>query len=187
MNHPRKSAPWASAAAVLVCATGFAGVALAHPHEEGKKVRQVVVIGGQGGDEAGKGERVQTIRIERGGEGEGARRVVRIERDGKGEAHALHIRHAGPGEHRVRTIMLDGKGLADCDGGEKLVDESAGDDKEKTKVVICRKGDGDPAASAERLEKVLARINSSEHLSAEHKEKVAASLRAAIDRTRSAR
>ena len=127
----------------------------------------------------GHSEHVRTFHIERdgAGDGKGERRVVRIERDGKGEgADVVRIERAGPGEQRLRTVVVDGKALAECEGGEKLVDESAGDDRKKTKVIICGKG-GDPAARAERLEQALARINSNEHISDEHKEKIAASLR----------
>ena len=193
MRPIRKTAQLAASAAALILAGSFAGAALAHPEHDGKPVKEVIVISehdGQGADDA-KGKRVHRFHIERdaAGDGEGERRVIRIERDGKGKgegAHAVRIERGGPGEHRLRTIMLDGKRLADCEGGEKLVDESAGDDKEKTKVIICGEG-GDPAARRQRLEQALARINANEHISTEHKEKIAASLRAAIERAESAR
>ena len=76
--------------------------------------------------------------------------------------------------------------LADCDGGEKIVDEQAGDDDKKTKVIICRKG-ARTAAEAERLEEALARINDNDHLSDEQKARIETALRSAIDRARSAR
>jgi len=93
----------------------------------------------------------------------------------------------GPdGAKRVRTFHIDRDTLAACAGGRKLVDESAGDDKEKTKVIICSK-DGDAKVDAERLEEALSRINSNESISAEHKEKITAALREAIEKARSAR
>jgi hypothetical protein len=112
------------------------------------------------------------------GEGKTVKRVVVI-RDGKGGED-----HSGD---RVRKFEMHGIGrLADCDGGEKIVDEQAGDDDRKTKVIICRKG-APTAAEAERLEEALARINDNDHLSDEQKARIETALRSAIDRARSAR
>ena len=114
------------------------------------------------------------------------------EGDGK-EVKSFVIIHDGKGgEHhasgdRVRKFEMHGIGrLADCDGGEKIVDEQAGDDGKKTKVIICRKG-APTAAEAERLEEALARINDNDHLSDEQKARIETALRSAIDRARSAR
>jgi hypothetical protein len=112
------------------------------------------------------------------GEGEQVKRFVIIH-DGKGGDH-----QAGD---RVRKFEMHGIGrLADCDGGEKIVDEQAGDDDRKTKVIICRKG-APTAAEAERLEEALARINDNDHLSDEQKARIETALRSAIDRARNAR
>lgn len=115
------------------------------------------------------------------GEADGkTKKVVIIERvGGDGKGHPK-------GEARMHGFKIHGGDLANCEGGEKLVDESAGDDKQKTKIIICNKGEANPAERAKRLEQALSRIESNEHLSAEHKAKIAASLRAAIDRARSA-
>jgi hypothetical protein len=111
------------------------------------------------------------------GDGKEVKRIVVIH-DGKGGEH-----HAG---NRVRKFEMHGIGrLADCDGGEKIVDDQAGDDR-KTKVIICRKG-APTAADAERLEETLARINDIDHLSDEQKARIETALRSAIDRARSAR
>ena len=100
--------------------------------------------------------------------------------------HADHKGKGPDGAARVRTFHIDRDALAKCDGARKLIDESAGDEKEKTKVVICSK-DGGSKLDAEHLEQALSRINSNEHISAEHKEKIAAALREAIEKARSAR
>ena len=76
--------------------------------------------------------------------------------------------------------------LADCDGGEKIVEESAGEGDKKTKVIICRKG-APTAATAKRLEEALARIRANGHLSDEQKARIETALRSAIDRARSTR
>jgi hypothetical protein len=113
------------------------------------------------------------------GDGKEVKRIV-IVHEGKGGAHP------GPGERVRHFEMRDIGRLADCDGGEKIVDEQAGDDGKKTKVVICRKG-APSAADAERLEESLARIKDNDHLSDEQKARIETALRSAIERARSAR
>lgn len=155
------------AAAVLLLA-GAGGAALAHPHpdgdEAGKKVERIVIVeDGKGDRDHVKGDRVRRVEIVRHGDHPG-----------------------GDGSH-VRRFEMRGHGaVADCDGGEKIVDDSADEGGKKTKIVICTKG-GSTAASAERMEKALARIRSSEDLSAEQKTRIETALRSAIDRARSAR
>src|SRR5688500_2859106 len=156
-------------AAAFLLLTGAGGAAFAHPHPDGdgekRKVERVVVIhDGEGERHKGKGERV---------------RRFEIHRDGKGGHHA-----GGP---RVRRLEMHGSGrLIDCDGGEKIVDESADEGGKKTKVIICRKG-APTAATAKRLEDALARIRTNHHLSDEQKAKIETALRSAIDRARSTR
>ena len=113
------------------------------------------------------------------GDGKQVKRFV-IVHDGKGGEH-----HASG--DRVRKFEMHGVGrLADCDGGEKIVDEAADEGDKKTKVIICRKG-APTAADAERLEEALARINDNDHLSDEQKARIETALRSAMDRARSAR
>jgi hypothetical protein len=154
-----------AAAALLLAGAG--GAALAHPHPDGdgdqKTVRRFVIVeDGKSGDHHGEGKRVRRVEIIR-----------------DGERHA-----AGP---RVRHFEMRGHGaLVDCDGGDKIVDESAEEGDKKTKVVICTKS-GPTAATAERLEKALARIRANDELSDEQKARIETALRSAIDRARSAR
>ncbi|HEX8381163.1 MAG TPA: hypothetical protein VF619_11525 [Allosphingosinicella sp.] len=116
------------------------------------------------------------------GEGEG-KKVERfvIIHDGKaGEHHA--------GADRIRRFEMHGLPgrLADCDGGEKIVDEAGGDGDDKTKVIICRKGEF-AAGDAKHLEDALARIQREDHFTDEQKARIETALRSAIDRARSAR
>jgi hypothetical protein len=112
-------------------------------------------------------------------DGKEVKRFVIIH-DGKGEG-----RHASG--DRVRRFEMHGLGrLADCEGGEKIVDEQDGDGDKKTKVIICRKGAA-TAADADRLEQALARINGDGHLSDEQKSRIETALRSAIERARTAR
>jgi hypothetical protein len=114
------------------------------------------------------------------GDGKTVKRFV-ILHDGKSGP-----RGAGHGDHGVRRFEIHGTGMVDCDGGEKIVDESSGEGDKKTKVVICAKGKP-TAATAERLEEALARISANDDLSAEQKARITTALRSAIDRARSAR
>ncbi|HEX8125771.1 MAG TPA: hypothetical protein VF548_09340 [Allosphingosinicella sp.] len=113
------------------------------------------------------------------GDGKTVERIV-IVHDGKSGDEQ------GPGERIRKFEMLGAGGLANCDGGDKLVDEQADEGGKKTKVIICRKG-APTAADAERLEDALARITDNDHLSDEQKARIETALRSAIDRARSAR
>lgn len=116
------------------------------------------------------------------GEGDGKKveRVVVI-RDGAKGGH-----HAGAGDHKLRRFEIHGGKLVGCEGGEKIVDDSAGDGDKKTKVIICTRG-APTAATADRLEEALARISANDELSDEQKARIETALRSAIDRARSAR
>lgn len=93
--------------------------------------------------------------------------------------------HDGPaakGPHRMRRFHIEGpRGLIECDGERTEVSEGGEDDGEKTRIVLCSKS-GDSAAHRERLERALSRIQSNEHLSAEHRERITARLREALER-----
>ncbi|HEU0098887.1 MAG TPA: hypothetical protein VFQ67_08955 [Allosphingosinicella sp.] len=154
------------AAAALLLA-GVGGAAVAHPHPDGdgeKTVKRFVIIEpGKGGEHA-EGDRIRKVEI-----------------IGDGE-------HLADGDGpRVRRFEMLGRELADCVGGDKVVDESAEEEGKKTKVIICTRGEGPTAASAERIEKALARIRDSDELSDEQKARIETALRSAMERARSAR
>ena len=152
-----------AAAALLLAGAG--GAALAHPHPDGdrEQVKRFVIIeDGQSGEHHAKGERVRRVEIIRDGE-----------------------HHAGADGARVRHFEMRGH-LVDCDGGDKVVEESGEEDGKKTKIVICTKG-GPNAATAERIEKALARIRDNDELSPEQKARIETALRSAMERARSAR
>jgi hypothetical protein len=90
------------------------------------------------------------------------------------------------GRH-VEAIRIDGAGsMADCGGARTAISQSTGNERERTRVVFCSSDALSAVQRAEKLEHVLARINSSEHLSAESKGRVAAAIRRAIEELRSA-
>ena len=96
--------------------------------------------------------------------------IISERHDKDGEGHAEGDRHLS------RTM------IADC-GGDKT--EVSGDDPakgQKTKIVICTRGDASSADRAKRLEHALERINSDDALSAETKAKITTALRDAISR-----
>lgn len=156
-----------SGAAVALLLAGAAGAAFAHPHpdgeRDGKRVERIVVIG-DGAEHHAKPGKHDVRRFE----------IHRLDRDGK------------PGGPHVRRFEMHGGALANCDGGEKIVDESSGEGDKKTKVIVCTKGQP-TAATAQRLEEALERINDNDALSAEAKARIAIALKSAIDRARSAR
>ncbi|HET9639944.1 MAG TPA: hypothetical protein VFP12_12135 [Allosphingosinicella sp.] len=156
-----------AAAALLLAGAG--GAALAHPHPDGdggeKTVKRFVIIeDGKGDEHHAKGDHVRRVEIIR-----------------DGEHHA-----AGHGP-RVRRFEMRGHGApVDCDGGDRVVEENGEEDGKKTKVVICTKG-RPTAATAERIEKALARIRANDELSDEQKARIETALRSAMERARSAR
>ena len=165
MTHNRILALGGAASLLLA---GAAGAAFAHPHADGdgEKVKRFVIVhDGKGGEHRAKP----------------GKHVRRFEIIGTEDGH-----HGKPGGPRVRRFEMHGDALAHCEGGEKVVDETAGEGDKKTKTVICLKGKP-TAATAERLEEALARINDNDELSAEAKARIATALRSAIDRARSAR
>jgi hypothetical protein len=169
----------AAAAAVLALAgLGLGAPGIAHPHgdEEGadSKVEKVIILReGKSGEHRGKGARVRTFHIEGDGKHGGDVRTIRIQRSGDHDG-------AGP---RVRAFhMGDGARMIDCGGGRTEVDESTGGDR--TRIVFCGTDDLTAAQRIEKLEKALGRINANQELSAEHKDKVTAALRGAIERLR---
>jgi hypothetical protein len=97
-------------------------------------------------------------------------------------------------EHHVvdgKEVKIDRHGsamvIADCGGARTLFsdsgDEKAADGKrQKTKIMICSRGDGSAEERAKRLEHALARINSNDDLSAETKTRITTALREAITR-----
>ena len=94
----------------------------------------------------------------------------RIDRDGHADARA----DAGPAH---KTMIV-----ADCDGDRTDFSGTAEGGKDKTKIVICSRGNVGTAERAKRLEHVLERINSNEELSAESRAKITTALRDAIAR-----
>ena len=154
-------------AAVLLLA-GASAAALAHPHPDGdggKEVKRFVIIeDGKGDSHHGKSDHIRRVEIIRDGE-----------------------HHASGDGPKVRHFEMRGHGaLVDCDGGEKIVDDSGEEGGKKTKVIICAKGKP-TAATAERIEEALARIKSNDELSAEQKARIETALRSAMERARSAR
>jgi len=169
----------AAAAALAIAGFGLGAPGMAHPHgdEDGAvvKTEKVIVIREGDGKHDGKTKRVRTFHIEGDGpiaaDSEGRRiRTFHIERDGK----------AGDGERHVRVMRLDGDRVADC-GGEPVVRSETGGENDKTKVIICSKGELTQAQRVEKIEKVLNRIQANDDLSAEQKERVTAALRRAIE------
>jgi len=109
--------------------------------------------------------------------------IITDHSDGGGAEH----RGGGDAERHIRTFRMDGAGMmASCGGERDAVSESTDGGRERTRIVVCGNGNLSPTQRIEKLEHALTRINANEELSAEHKEKVTAALRAEIERLRGA-
>ena len=150
-------------------------------------------------------ERVIIHRIERGEHANGTpsgaspeggdreRRVIIMEHgDGdRAQGHAAH------GDGRVHTFRFErGNGergaagahgdhvaLADCAGGQ-ATEVNEGDASDRTRVVLCSRGNATPAERAERLQRARDRLAGDSELSAEAKARVTAALDREIARLR---
>ena len=167
----------AAAGALAIAAFGLGAPGIAHPHgeEDGAvtKTEKVIILREGDSKHDGKGKRLRTFHIEGDGKaGADGRRIrtVHIDRDGK----------AGEGERHVRVMRFGEGALHDCDG-EEVVRSETGGENDKTKVIICSKEQLTAAQRIEKIEKALTRIQSNDRLSAEHKERVTAALRRAIE------
>jgi hypothetical protein len=92
--------------------------------------------------------------------------------------------HPGPGQHRVRVIGPDGEAsVPECNDGQATnVDETTGG--QRTRVVLCTRGNGTPAERAERLQRARDRLASDSELSQEQRDRVTAALDREIARIR---
>lgn len=86
---------------------------------------------------------------------------------------------------RIRAFTLS-DGAASCTGARDEVNEQSSGGAEKTHIILCSKGEGSDAERAAHLEKAISRIEQNQEISAEHKEKVIAALRQAIERLNTA-
>jgi hypothetical protein len=111
--------------------------------------------------------------------------------DGKGKVQRFIILTDGKGESgerkEVRRFLFEGgpHALVTCDGEKTEVKEETNGDR--TRIVLCNKGEASAADRAKRLEEALERITKEDGVSAEHKAKVTAALRAEIERLRNAK
>ncbi len=142
--------------ALLLAGLGLGSAGLAHEPGEG--------------DDGDRVEKVIVITDKHGGDRHVERHIERhverhVERRGQAMRHGRHF------------------AMADCEGARTAISESTGD-REQTRIVVCDKGSHSAAQRIERLEHALERINSNDHISAEHKEKVVTALREAIGRLR---
>jgi hypothetical protein len=131
--------------------------------------------------------------------------IVRtIRRDGEaGDQHRAHGGHAGPsgpgehqrvivmnhgdghpGQHRVHVIGPDGEvNVPECNDGQATnVDETTGG--QRTRVVLCTRGNATPAERAERLQRARDRLAGDSELTQAQRDRVTAALDREIARLR---
>jgi beta-lactamase regulating signal transducer with metallopeptidase domain len=175
-DHRRSPARMLGGAAFILALAG-AGIAIGSPgfaHPEASA----------GQDQAQPGEQRREER----------RVIIHTDRHGSGPA-AEHRDHA---EHRERVIVMhhgdahgdgdhhgDGHAIVipDCSDGQ--ADEvNEGSDHQRTRIVLCSRGEVTPAQRAERLAHVRERIANDDELSAEQKARVTAAIDREIARLR---
>lgn len=164
----------------------------AHPHEDKQE---------QTGSRENRRERV-IIRTHRVGEGEQREHAEGTRHSGHRE-HANHDRRvivrthrgdshqAAPGGHGDQAPhvfhMRQGPGvhlaMAECDEDQRT-EVSEGEGNERTRVILCSRGEADPAQRAERLQRVRDRLAEESELSAEQRARVSAALDREIARLR---
>lgn len=117
-------------------------------------------------------------------------RVIVMTRHAEGEGAGDHDRHADHGDRRVHSFTLHRDGgdatrfiVPDCEGG-RADEVNEGADRERTRIVLCSRGEASPAERAERLARVRDRLAGDSELSAEQKARVTAALDREIARLR---
>ena len=155
---------------------------LAHPHPEAEQPAQSEAAPGRERRE----ERVIVRRVhDEDGQhrghaahsgGDGHQRVIVMTHRGDG--------HPGPGQHRVRVIGPDGAlSVPECNDGQATnVDETEGG--QRTRVVLCTRGNATPAERAERLQRARDRLAGDSELSQAQRDRVTAALDREIARLR---
>jgi len=117
-------------------------------------------------------------------EGDGGTKTERIIiRTHKGGGETADRAHS---EHRVHVRRMGADGeivVPDCEGGERT-DVNGGDEGERTRIVLCSRGDASPAERAERLRRSRDRLAQDSELSAEQRARVTAALDREIARLR---
>ena len=110
------------------------------------------------------------------GDREKMRKVIILDGAEKGEKGARRI------------VRLDGE-RPHCKGEKTEVVEETGakGEKQKTRIVLCARDGAAPADRARHLAEALARVESNDALSPEHREKVAAAIREAMEKTSEAK
>lgn len=142
---------------------------------DGERREERVIIRTHRVTDEGGGTRVHTSRTEHtGADAERQRVIVMTHRGGDGHHGGEALRLHTPNGELV---------VPDChDGQATNVDETTGG--ERTRVVLCERGNATPAQRAERLQRARDRLAGDSELSAEQKARVTAALDREIARLR---
>ena len=110
----------------------------------------------------------------------------RTERTERTERREIRIRRNEDGT--VTTQGLDPELQRQIDGcregGNQLANINEGNDSQRTRVVVCTRGDGNATTNVEALQRARERMANNDDLSAETKQRVLAELDRAIARAR---
>ena len=146
------------AAAITLLAgisASFGSAGLAHPHPEGDSKQQ---------------RRERIIIMDHKGDSSTAERRAHRER-----MREFVIRRGENGEVELPEA---------CSEGERLVDSSEGEDNNRTRIVMCTRGEADAGTRLERLQRARERLSTMEALDDEHRARVLATIDREIARLR---
>lgn len=190
MKTHRQSRPRMLSGAAAIIALGGLSLAvgspgLAHPHPEQTKQDEAA----PGGERREERVIVRTIRHNGPGDGEHRQHSAAAGHPGPGGGEPVIVMtrphgDAGHAERRVRVLGPNGEMITpECtDGQAANVDETSGG--QRTRIVLCTRGNGTPAERAERLQRARDRLAQDSALSQAQRDHVTAALDREIARIR---
>jgi bla regulator protein blaR1 len=105
-----------------------------------------------------------------GARGEKHERVVIMKGEGHGKGHAIHMGHDGAPRQ--------------CEAGGQVADLSDEADGKKMRLLLCAKGDATTEQRIKMLEEARSHVAESDHLDAQHRQRIAAKIDAELARLR---
>lgn len=98
-----------------------------------------------------------------------------------GERREIRVRRGPDGRTKVEGLDAElSARLERCEGEQGVLNVDEGDDKERTRILLCTKDGASPANRLQVLERVRERISGQADLSAETKQRLVAELERAI-------
>lgn len=159
------------------------------PHDGVRRERVIVRTINRDGHEETTTERIDGD--DHAGPGERRERVIIMDHrgEGHGEGHGAGNEgaHGDAADHHM-MMMHRGEGghvaIADCGRGTTELNANEGDDHQRTRIVLCSRGEATPAQRVEHLQRARDRLAQNTELSAEQRARITATLDQHIARLR---